>query len=677
MISNKIHTLGECVEVEFLAISALNLFLQLNYTGPLLEHNDSLLELVNPHECFADQLHAISSTTDQEKSSSLTAKRDTKYHNSVLGELAVDGVWPCSISNGPYLLLLARCLLSTLSNPMATNKGWMMHMPSDQDHENGNDIYSKLSVCVCPPATQLQAVHLWSARAAVAHERLLLVDEPTLTLWQEVESTFNKCLEEAFFGANVNVNVNATTTVQAPRNATATVHEHAHEHEHAHATAKLRATVWLEYGLAEHHFDRPTKGKPKFEKAIHVSGLSVEVTGANGMRTKYQKKATAQMVVRATSRVADSDSDEGKGKVQRDDNHDDMTKAAHGVHVKAQEIELEDDTILLDRVQFQDTQDNQVTHLTVLDQSILLALCLDVKNNNPADDSLTGEEMSAYLSRVLVHADDWMVYSTGLLERAWLEFERNHTKERSILQMQALADQHTTKLTITQSTRQSIQESSPVQDRLLNLHSIVYPPRWHMLRDVAERYASLGIVTSAAELFAEIEYWDGVVACYRRAGKDTKAEEIVRERLLISETPRMWCALGDITNDPTHYVKAIALSNGRFSSAYIQLGQYYFDRDELEQSAIHYRKSLKLRSHAPAVWFRLGTISMRLKDWDSALVAFTEVVQQQPDEHEAWANVAAVHMHNRNAALAYPALVEVCVFRFVLLDEEPRSLSHR
>ena len=56
---------------------------------------------------------------------------------------------------------------------------------------------------------------------------------------------------------------------------------------------------------------------------------------------------------------------------------------------------------------------------------------------------------------------------------------------------------------------------------------------------------------------------------------------------------------------------------------------------------------------------------MRLKDWDSALVAFTEVVQQQPDEHEAWANVAAVHMHNRNAALAYPALVEVRYVTFV------------
>jgi hypothetical protein len=645
-MSKKIQTVSECVQVEFLAIAAFNLFLQLNYTGPLLDDDTVLLQPVNPHACFADQLHAVSAS-DQEKSLSLTAKRDTSYHNSVLSELAVDGVWPCQVSNAPYLLLLARCLLSLLSNPTATN-GWTMDMMRQQDNDDDNHDSIRLlplPESMCQQMSQLQAVHLWSARAAVAHERLLLVEEPTLTLWQEVDSTFTKCLEESFF---------AFFATQD--------HEHDEENNNNNnnKAKKLRATVLLEYGLAEHHFDRPKKGKPKFEEAIQVSGLTVEVTGAKGKRTKYQKIATAQMVVRATSAAAVRP-ELFKDEVKSDSDNDIDANINAAAQVKAQEIELGEDTILLDRVQFEETKENQVTGLTVLDQSILLALCLDVKNSNPAD-GLTGEEMSAYLSRVLCHSDDWMVYSTGLLERAWLEFERNHTKERSILQMQALADQHTNQLTITQSTRKSIQESSPVQDRLLNLHSIVYPPRWHMLRDIAERYAALGIVTSAAELFAEIEYWDGVVACYRRAGKNSKAEEIVRERLALSETPRMWAVLGDITNDPTHYEKAIQLSNGRFSTAYINLGQYYFDVDNLEKSAENYRKSLKLRSHAPAVWFRLGAISMRLLDWDAALVAFTEVVQQQPDEHEAWANVAAVHMHNRNPALAYPALVEVRSF---------------
>jgi hypothetical protein len=48
-----------------------------------------------------------------------------------------------------------------------------------------------------------------------------------------------------------------------------------------------------------------------------------------------------------------------------------------------------------------------------------------------------------------------------------------------------------------------------------------------------------------------------------------------------------------------------------------------------------------------------------LGEWDAALRAFTEVVKQEPEEGDAWANVAAIHMRNKNPTEAYPALVEV------------------
>ncbi len=74
--------------------------------------------------------------------------------------------------------------------------------------------------------------------------------------------------------------------------------------------------------------------------------------------------------------------------------------------------------------------------LALLDQAIVLALCLDVKNHNPMD-GLTNEEMRPYIARVM-HKDatmstgkpgdhllaaDWMTYSTALLVKAMLEFE--------------------------------------------------------------------------------------------------------------------------------------------------------------------------------------------------------------------------------------------------------------
>lgn len=589
---SKITTTMQCVEAELFAIAALNLFMQLNYTGPMFE-DVSILEAVNPHShveiCFKKG-DAAEQNSDR-----------SSYENSVLSELTVDGLWPCQVAKVPYLLLIARCVLVTLSNPQ--RKHWSHNKNSTEEFPER----------FCKAISHLTSSSIWSARAAVAHERLLMSGEPTATIWTEVEETFQDCIRSV-----------------------------------KDSGRDLRASIQLEYGLACHHFQRAKMGKEQFEKARQISSLFVEVTGAMGKRTKFQTKATAQMVVRAVSAPLNQDHVSSTAKKT-----DDTDKS-----IKSQMVKHTDESILLERVKFDDERDNDIDKLRPLDQAIILALCLDVKNTNPSD-GLTAEEMSAYLARVLCHHDDWTVYSTALLERAWLEFEGNHSKERALLQLQALADQHTTRLTITQSTRESVDESSPVQDRLRNVHSIVYPPRWHMLRDVAERYAQLGIVTSAAEIFAEIEHWDEVVDCYRRAGKEKLAEEVVRERLAIAETPRMFVALGDISSDIACYDKAISISNGRFCQAHVSRAENLFKRGKLEEALASFRQALALRPLIPTVWFRVGTICMRLGDWECALTAFSEVVQQRPEESEAWANVAAVHQHEQRPAEAYPALVEV------------------
>lgn len=612
------------VELELLGIAALNLFLQSNYTGPCLD--DSALTGINPHPCFmaALQLTPAGVVDEETRHNSDISKEMTttessnngKYQNAVLAELAVDGEWPCQVCHHPYFLLLARSILLTLVDPK--HSGWTLPF--------GNDDSATIVGAVEPPLLlgaaipSLHGVKMWSVRAVVAHERLLQSRRPTETLWIEAERMFNACRQSYCSQASVDVCDSADV-------------------------AGAATIVMLEWGLAQHHFDRPGTGKNAFTRALKLSGLDMQVTGAIGKRTKYQQQATAQMVVRAKSASAPVNNTAGS---ERD--KDSIVK-------EKIMVEHSEGGILLEKIKFEDEKDNAVHELNVLDQSILLALCLDVKNSNPAD-GLTGEEMGAYLARVLDHCDDWMVYSTALLERAWLEFERSHARERAILQMQALSDQHTNRLTITQSTRESIENSAPVQERLRNLHTIVYPPRWAMIQDLADRYASLGIVTSAAELYTEIELWDSVVECYRRAGRVSHAENIVRERLVVNETPRMWAALGDLTKDPEHYEKAIELSKGRYSDAYLALGEHYFGKGDLEVAADYYEKALKVRPLIPAAWFRLGNISMQLSRWQNALRAFSEVVLQQPEEAEAWANIAAVHMHNKQPAEAYPALNE-------------------
>ncbi len=449
----------------------------------------------------------------------------------------------------------------------------------------------------------------------MAHVRLLQADEPsTLNLWDEARCMFQVCKQKFC------VFEKCTNQTEQQR----------------------AAKVLLEYGLSEHHFDVNKKGKPLFQEALKFANLDVEVTGAEGRRTKYQQKSTAQMLVRAKPTVANI--------IEK--------KSEKNENIGKQFIDHQDETILLDKVKYVEEEDNTHFELSILQQTVLLALCLDVKNKNPMD-GLTAEEMGAFLERVLQQHDDWMVYATGLLERAWLECERNHTRERAILQIQALVDQHSNRLTLTQSTFEAaVENSAPPQDRLRYIHQIVYPPRWAALCDLAERYAKMGIVTSAAELFEEVELWDEVVECYRRAGKENKAEQVVRKRLLEAETPRMWAALGDITKDPTHYERALEVSRGKYSGAYIALGKYHSDKGEFAKAVEYFKDAVDVKPLSPNVWFQLGALSMRLEDWSTALKAFTEVVQQEPEEGDAWANVAAIHMHNKEPSEAYPALNE-------------------
>ena len=674
LVINYCKTPSNCVEVELLGISALNLFIQINYTGPSLLDNGverpgeklieedtevykrTLLKSVNPHELFSTHLKVANN--DYSKSPNLDKEEptnknddtqhqsissefpiDTSYQNTVLGELAVDGEWPCVVCKGPYFLLLARSILLTLADP---NRPFWTHSVI-REKENRDDILIRAAIAsdssiptaitsYLPPSKgfvtaskPLVFSSLWSARAAVAHNRLLLGDEPSAKLWHEVEVMFERCQYSFCQSDNLSDFLVQLLPTTRDRNIFAT-------------------KIMLELGLAEHHFDKNKRGKTRFISALGLCGLDVKVTGAEGKRTKYQKKATSQMLVKA--------------KPSDKNDHDKNTNETNYINIQKQMVELEEDTILLDKVKYEDEEDNQHYQLSILEQTVLMALCLDVKNDHPMD-GLTAEEMGAYLERVLQQHDDWMVYATGLLERAWLEYERNHTKMRAILQIQALADQHTNRLTLTQSTfKAAVEDSAPPQERLKHIHYIVYPPRWLILADLGTRLAKLGIVTSAAQLFEEIEQWDDVVECYRRAGKENTAEKIVRERLEKAETPRMWAALGDITKDPIYYERALELSHGRYAGAYVALGNHYFEKGELLKAAEYLKKAVDTKPLSPHIWFRLGTISMRLKDWKTALKSFTEVVEQEPEEADAWANVAAVHMHNRNPKAAYPALVE-------------------
>jgi tetratricopeptide (TPR) repeat protein len=199
-----------------------------------------------------------------------------------------------------------------------------------------------------------------------------------------------------------------------------------------------------------------------------------------------------------------------------------------------------------------------------------------------------------------------MITSTALLERSWLEFEKRRTMDRALMQIQALLDQHTTKLTISQSTYKSIEESAPCQDRLFYLHCIIYPAQYELKRDLAFRYLSCQIFNSALILFKELELWDEVVTCYQLLEKPHRAELVVRERLQTEETPYMLTSLADITRDESLYERAWELSNHRFARAKRTLGKICYNRGDYAVAIGHYNQALEIQPLVPAAWYIKG-----------------------------------------------------------------------
>ncbi|POM73371.1 Tetratricopeptide repeat protein [Phytophthora palmivora] len=647
-------------EILFVGVAFFDMYVQANYTGPAFEK-----------ETLRDVLDLVTRLV-----TCSTESNDKKTHSEALVALQVDGESPFSICEYPQFLLVGRCLLDFVGNHAYND--WSVAANEVVSGQNDNEVSDDV---VEGPAKrqitggaairalgemldQIKSASWWNARATVAHERLLLAKQPSNTLWFEARRGYIQTLKTAELFA------------------------------FEKDTQYLLARAYVEWGLAQHHFDKNKHGKSTFARAKEISGVSVQLSGSMGKRTKFQQKSVAQMVLLAASKKEPTNADEdasvyatavaesthvdfggkqvtvdgeGESSASAAPPADGLTAEEEHIQKLVQEGEasyrnvnldqVDQDNYLLESIAFEDRKLTEQGNLQTVDQIVLLGLCLDVKNSN-ANDGLTREEMMPYVTRVLENPNNWMVYSTALLERAWLECESSKRRERAVLQMQALVDQHTTRLTITQNTLESIADSAPARERMRFVYSLAFPPRYALKRDLAERYFKLGVLGSAVEICEELEMWDDVVKCYQILDKPMRAEKLVRERLDVAPTPFMWVTLGDLTQDPSHYETSWTLSKQRFARAKRSLGRYYFEKGDHEAAIPHYEDAVRVGPMHTGAWFTLGAIAMRIHRWALAMRAFTRVVQLEPDNGEAWGNLGSIHLHNQRYAEAFAVLEE-------------------
>jgi tetratricopeptide (TPR) repeat protein len=652
-------------EVLLLGIIYLELYCQCNYTGPELSRIER------------DLLDA----------------RNEEERKAALLELECDGVLAHHTADMPHLLLFSHLLFTLMSEP--TRGYWKTGITLSADGQIvppvldlSNQFRQEL---VSTFQTKFPSLSWWNCRASLYHCRILLNSgyDSLPTLWNESVSSIKKSL--LVFGC-CDENYQLTVSSSEPIS-----HYENHQMNSSNWTLNdtlLASGIWLEWGLACHFFDFGDNGKKKFQIAKEIIHLDTYLTAALGRRVKYQREDIAQLYLYAKSSIVPQLTQSNDGSVVKNtvtdkelvvregENTDEyelgkktIQETQEGEEVAVREILLDsvntgyaENIVLEGGPQFSssgregDENNKEIDFggaLHPFDQIIILALCLDVSNSNPVD-GLTNEEMTPYIEKVLKQSNDrnWMIYSTALLERSWIEFEKRKTADRALLQIQALIDQHSTKLSISQSSYKAVEESAKNYERLQYIYQLIYPSQFEMKKDLAMRYLKCQVFMSALNYFRELEMWDEVVACYQLMNKPYKAEIIVREQLKISETPYMLTTLGDLTTNEDCYERAWTLSRGRFARAKRTLGKICYDRGDFATAIQHLSQALTIQPLVHTAWYLKGICCMRAEEWVLGIESFIRCVQLENEVGEAWTNLAAIYMRQATWLKAYHSLTE-------------------
>ncbi|KAF7534524.1 hypothetical protein G7Z17_g13352 [Cylindrodendrum hubeiense] len=658
-------------------IAALNAFLQVNVTGPVLA--DAAAINARLTKAWADAQPGVANATlDQ-------------LQKACLRDLEVDGVSPYAYIPHLELFALAKYILTQALKGVADD---VVEVPSDEGALKHSLAWTKLRVQVwhyklltqpsIGPGSNFTRSFQWS-------------DVPTLAtqILDSIDVVRSQVLSEEVWSADAGSwsrDDKVQFLVEAANN----------------------------YIL----LGRDDKAREALKEAAQTSGLVYALSGALGKRTKFQEKSTSQLVVLAKSGVeAPAGGDDEEQDTKPDSlplNNDTLLEQ---IHFTKEKEESEDPKTALPTVLADLAPDDQ-PQLSPIDQIILLTEATLKDAFSPAD-TLTAEEVLPFAVRVIGDkSTNWQIYTQALLVRSRIEVHRSRTVERGVLQMQAVADQVLTDTTpeaepetkaeeasngapvieisapgqtVSKPTSflpaPKASESAPAHIRLQYIHALSSPPRWHLESELAYAWAGIGSLTSALEIFKRLRLWAEVALCLasseatedeqgRGSGGEEKARGIIRWRLFqrtgetdasaeIDENigedvmylkgdnysgperdppppnaPRLFCILGEIENDPAHYERAWEVSKHRFARAQKSLAEHYLQAKDLEKAHDAYKKATAVNRLNPDMWSRLGDISLRLGQFDDAAVAFNRSISCASDtaggeDARTWSNLGS------------------------------------
>ncbi|XP_051118224.1 uncharacterized protein LOC127242645 [Andrographis paniculata] len=404
----------------------------------------------------------------------------------------------------------------------------------------------------------------------------------------------------------------------------------------------------LEVEILELYYGRVDASKLHIQSAAEVSSSNFFVSGALGFRTVHQVEPKAQLQLvseTATGRPSipvssNSGINDTSPLLQQ---HSEMNEASD-VLMTPRFIEDETQSKCVGQdVQYQAAANSQ---LKGSQQAVILAHCLLIERI-ARNDELQKWEMAPYIEAIDSQKISPFILRcfSSILRVRW-ESSRGRTKQRALLMMDHLVE--------------SIRSSSPgVPERLHYFFAVNMPSIPALRKEYGDLLVSCGLVGEALKIYEDLELWDNLIHCYQLMDKKTAAVDLIKKRLL--EKPfdsRLWCSLGDVTDDDTAYEKALDVSGRRSARAFRSLARSLYNRGDYDKSKTLWESAMSLNSLYPDGWFALGAAALKSRDVDKALDAFTRAVQLDPENGEAWNNIACLHMIKNRSKESFIAFKE-------------------
>ncbi|KAM3128777.1 hypothetical protein pb186bvf_019125 [Paramecium bursaria] len=384
---------------------------------------------------------------------------------------------------------------------------------------------------------------------------------------------------------------------------------------------KERACLLSELSYIYDFYYKYQEAEQCLDQAQQLLKVKFELAGRLGKRTKYQEFKTAQLIATA---IEDTEY------IQQE--NQDIPNAQQLLQeflpVKAT---LPEDTILYEKPLIEDDLPikNSKSELCIEDQIVVLALINHMKKNI-ANDEILQQQVSAFLELMLDKSKSWAVYSQGLLLRSINEYSYYKKMERSLAQMQVLADQYNDKV-------------PDLETRFRYSFYVNFPDYYNLSAQLGEMWMKVGGIQSGYQIFSRLEMWDECVDCILQMGDTQRTLKEIEQLIFIGKgSIRMKCVYAEIKNDKTLLKNVWKESNKRFARAQRSLAEISFFQEKNYAKAIkQLQKALKINSYQHRSWFILGCSYMRLNQLEEAIKSFGQSVSINEKDAESWGNMAA------------------------------------